>query len=307
LNPVVGWVEDRQRRCAGTAACGRRLTQGPRVVAGWGCCGRRARRGRGGRRWRGAHHELDPWAATLRPARIVVHARAGSRVQREAVVSVAGDHVRHVERHDLPDLDEAGRSEHRRAECRTRVPSDARFLPVAVRQVETSSPDPPRERHICRHREEEASAGHLPAVHTAHADLDERVLEGVGVDRQDRARCEVPIRPRLVDIRVVCNDSDRARRSPWFSAGCLCRAGLTPFDLAAAEELATAGAPVLPASHACPDCVLAGLAALLHGPRGDARRQERDCNHGECDAEAAEPGEFHAVHQDRLNGCFRAA
>src|SRR5437773_8726320 len=162
--------------------------------------------------------------------------------------------------------------------------------------METSSPAPLRERLICRHREEEASAGHLPAVHAAHADLEEGVLDGVGVDRQDRTRNEVLVRPGLVDVGVGRHDSGHARRSPWFIAGCLCSAGLTPFDLAAAEELSTAGALVLPASHACADRVLAGAPALLHGPRGDARRQDRECTQGKCDAEAVEPGELYAVH-----------
>src|SRR5206468_4268816 len=49
LNLVVRWIEDRQRGCTRTPACARRLTQGTRVVAGWGCCGRRGRRPRGGR------------------------------------------------------------------------------------------------------------------------------------------------------------------------------------------------------------------------------------------------------------------
>ena len=50
LNPVVGWIEDRQRGCARTPACGRRLTQRTRLVAGLGCWRRRGQRPRGGRR-----------------------------------------------------------------------------------------------------------------------------------------------------------------------------------------------------------------------------------------------------------------
>ena len=50
LNPVMGWIEDRERSCAGTAACGRRLTQGTRLVTGFGCCGSRGQSARGGRR-----------------------------------------------------------------------------------------------------------------------------------------------------------------------------------------------------------------------------------------------------------------
>jgi len=50
LNLVFGWIEDRQRRRAGTPARGRRLTQGTRLVAGFGCCSRRGQRPRGGPR-----------------------------------------------------------------------------------------------------------------------------------------------------------------------------------------------------------------------------------------------------------------
>ena len=50
LNPIVRWIEDRQRGCARTPACGRRLTQRTRLVAGLACWRRRGHRPRGGRR-----------------------------------------------------------------------------------------------------------------------------------------------------------------------------------------------------------------------------------------------------------------